>query len=389
MTTLAGAASLMLGLLATSALATPRPLSDAQLSGIVAGAGFIVVNEISDTNTEGANPPDPALVNSWGLSEAPAGGPLWVANNGTGTTTLYNFKTFGKIPLGGAAITVAGPGGTQSSPTGTVFTTPTGNSFDVTLNGATGHSLFLFDGEDGTISGWAPSVAINTTVVAVDQSAAPDANGVFHGAVYKGLALLSDDGAPHLFAADFSQGKVEVFNSQFKQISSFTDPSLPPGYAPFNVQALNGKVYVTFALQNAAKHDDVAGAGHGFVDVFDMEGHKIKTLVSGGPLNSPWGLTIAPESFGKKLEGALLVGNFGDGKINAFDPHTGEFLGTVNSPGGAPVTIDGLWALRQGPDGSVIFSSGPDGETHGLVGVVRPTWAKASWAYDSHVITHH
>jgi uncharacterized protein (TIGR03118 family) len=382
----AGLASVMLGLFATSALATPRPLSDAQLSGIVAGTDFIVVNEISDTNTEGANPPDPLLVNAWGLSEAPAGGPLWVANNNSGTTTLYNFNTFAKIPLN---VTVAGAGGMAGNPTGTVFTSLTGNSFGVTMNGQMGHSLFLFDGEDGTISGWAPSLTTGTTIVAVDQSAPTTPAGVSTGAVFKGLALLRDDGAPQLFAADFSQNRVEMFNSQFKQIGSFTDPSLPPGYAPFNVQALNGKLYVTFALQNQFKHDDVAGAGHGFVDVFDMEGHKIKTLVSGGVLNSPWGLTIAPESFGKKFEGALLVGNFGDGKINAFDPHSGKFLGTLSSPGGAPISIDGLWALRQGPDGSVIFSSGPDGETHGLVGVVRPDWARASWAYQSHVQMGH
>jgi uncharacterized protein (TIGR03118 family) len=390
MRTTAALGALALGLMATSALATPKPLSDAQLSGVVAGTNFTVVGEISDTMTESGNPADPALVNSWGLSEAPNAGPLWVANNGTGTTTLYNFNTFAKIPLGGAAITVAGPSGAPSAPTGTLFTTPTGNTFDVTLNGKTGHSFFLFDGEDGTISGWAPTVAVNTTVVAVDQSAPPNAAGVFNGAVYKGLALLNpDSSAPQLFAADFSQSRVEVFNSQFQQVNSFTDPTLPPGYAPFNVQVLDGKLYVTFALKDQFNHDDVSGPGNGFVDVFDMHGHKLKTLVSGGPLNSPWGLTIAPESFGKKFEGALLVGNFGDGKINAFDPNNGKFLGTLDAPGGAALSIDGLWALRNGPDGSVVFSSGPDGESHGLVGVIRPSWAKASWAYQSHVVMDH
>jgi uncharacterized protein (TIGR03118 family) len=200
-----------------------------------------------------------------------------------------------------------------------------------------------------------------------------------------------DDGlSPHsarLFAADFTQDRVEVFNGQFHQIGSFTDHSLPPGYSPFNVQALNGKLYVAFALRGGGI-DEQHGPGLGFIDVFDMHGHKLSRLVSGGALNAPWGLTIAPASFGK-FAGALLVGNFGDGKINAFNPQTGAFLGTLSSPGGAPLTIDGLWALRNGPDGTVVFSSGPDGETHGLVGVIQPNWAKASWAFQSHVVLGH
>ena len=178
MKTVAGVASIVLGLLATSALADPKPLSDAQLSQIVAGTHFVVIGEVSDTNTEAGNPPDALLVNAWGLSEAPAGGPLWVANNGTGTTTLYDFQTFSKIPLN---VTIPGPGGATGTPTGNVFTSLTGNSFDVTGGGKTGHSLFLFDAEDGTISGWAPTVATNTTFTAVDQSAS--------GAVFKGLAI--------------------------------------------------------------------------------------------------------------------------------------------------------------------------------------------------------
>jgi hypothetical protein len=392
--------------LSTSAWAAPKPLSDAQLSQIVAGTNFIVMGEISDTNTEGANPPDPLLVNSWGLSEAPAGGPLWVANNGTGTSTLYNFDNFSKIGLN---VTIPGAGGAMGAPTGTVFTSVNGTDFDVSGGGKTGHSLFLFDTENGTIAGWSPSVAMTTAFTAVDQSAS--------GAVFKGLAISPDEdggsgpGKGHgmgdqegqnmgmgktpgvtptpqtIYAADFTQGKVEMFNGQFQQTGSFTDPSLPPGYSPFNVQVLNGKLYVTFAL-GSGHHDETDGAGLGFVDVFTLSGQKIATLVKQGPLNAPWGLSIAPKSFGK-FAGALLVGNFGDGTINAFDPNTGKFLGAVTSPGGAPVTIDGLWALRNGPDGSVIFSSGPDGENHGLVGVVLPANAKASWAFQAHVMRGH
>lgn len=373
-----GLASIALGLFATSALAKPIPLSDSQLGQIAAGNGFTVINEISDTNTEGVNPPDPLLVNSWGLAEAPAGGPLWVANNGTGTSTLYNFNTFAKIPLN---VTIPGVDGAQSAPTGVVFTTLAGKSFGVRNNGQGGHSLFVFDSEDGIISGWAPTLSLTQAFVAVDQSAS--------GAVFKGLAYFDPgrNAGAMIYAADFTQNKVEMFNQAFQQVGAFTDSSLPPGYAPFNAQQLNGKIYVTFALRGDGI-DEQHGAGLGFVDVFTPAGQKIATLVSNGPLNAPWGLTIAPASFGK-LAGALLVGNFGDGKINAFDPSTGAFLGQVTSPGGAQVVIDGLWALTPGPDGTVVFSSGPDDESHGLVGVLAPATARASWAFQSHVVRRH
>ena len=376
MKTVVGIASIVLGLLATSALASPVPLSDAQLSGIVAGEDFTIVNEVSDQAAVGAPTTDPLLVNAWGLSEAPAGGPLWVSNNGTGTSTLYNFTSFAKIPLN---VTIPGGGGSDGAPTGTVFTSHTGNSFRVSENGVTGHSLFLFDGEDGSISGWSPTVDLTHAIIAVDHSA--------QGDVFKGMTLTNLGAAPEILAADFAHNQVEVFNNQFHQTGSFTDTSLPAGYAPFNVQTLNGKVYVAFALHGEGL-DEAHGAGLGFVDVFDTSGHKIQTLISGGALNAPWGLTIAPASFGK-FAGALLVGNFGDGKVNAFYPTTGAFMGALSAPGGAPLTIDGLWALRNGPNGTVVFSSGPNEESHGLIGVIRPNWAAASWAYQSHVALGH
>ena len=376
MKTVIAAATLALGLFATSALAAPVPLSDAQLSGVVAGEDFSIVNEVSDQFAIGSHPADVLLVNAWGLSAAPAGGPLWVSNNGSGTSTLYNFTTFNKIPLN---VTIPGAGGGQGNPTGTVFTTLAGNTFRVSAGGLTGHSLFLFDSEDGTISGWAPSVDLHNAIIAVDHSA--------NGDEFKGLTLTNLGSAPEILAADFAHNQVEVFNNQFQQTGSFTDTSLPAGYAPFNVQTLNGKVYVAFAMQGEGG-DEAHGAGLGVVDVFDTQGHKIQTLVSGGALNAPWGLTIAPASFGK-FAGALLVGNFGDGKINAFDPQTGAFLGTLSSASGDPLFIDGLWALRNGPDGTVDFSSGPNDEAHGLIGVIRPNWAAASWAFQSHVTLGH
>jgi uncharacterized protein (TIGR03118 family) len=368
-----GIASILFGLLATSAIAAPIKLDDAQLSQVVAGHGFepnnfTIVNEVSDEASVGARTTDPLLVNSWGLALAPAGN-LWVADNGSGMSTIYAPGTFAKSPLN-----VSVPG----DPTGTVFTSLAGTGFQVMEAGKSGHGLFLFDGEGGIISGWAPSVDLTHAVVAVDYSG--------KGAVFKGLAIANDDASQQLFAADFARNRVEVFNDKFQQTGAFTDPSLPAGYAPFNVQTLNGKVYVTFALHGQGL-DEQHGAGLGFVDVFDTDGHKLQTLVSNGPLNAPWGLAIAPASF-KKIAGALLVGNFGDGKINAFDPKTGAFLGALNSDG-HPMSIDGLWALTNGPDGTLIFSSGPDDEHHGLVGVVKPRWAAASWAFQSHVKMGH
>ena len=376
MKTVVGIASIVAGLLATSTMAAPVQLSNAQLSGIVAGddfklTNFTVVNEVSDQAAVGAPTTDPLLVNAWGLSQAP-GGNLWVSNNGTGTSTLYAPGTFAKNPLN---VTVPGAGGMQGAPTGTVFTSGTGTDFQISANGINGHSLFLFDGEDGTISGWAPGVDLTHAIVAVDHSV--------DGDVFKGLAIVNLDVGQRLFAADFANNRVEMFDDNFQQTGAFTDPSLPAGYAPFNVQTLNGKVYVTFALHGQGL-DEAHGAGLGFVDVFDRSGHKIQTLVSNGPLNAPWGLTIAPASFGK-FAGALLVGNFGDGKINAFNPKTGAFIGTLQSGGDHPLSIDGLWALTSGPDGTIVFSSGPGDESHGLVGVVKPSWAPASWAFQSHV----
>jgi|WetSurMetagenome_2_1015567.scaffolds.fasta_scaffold30589_1 uncharacterized protein (TIGR03118 family) len=366
--------------LAAPALAAPHELRDAQMNQVVAGSNFNiigglnfnVISEVADTASAGATTTDPLLVNSWGLSQGGPGAPLWVANNGTGTSTLYSPTNWSKVPLN---VTIPGAGGAQGTPTGTVFTSPQGNTFQVTQNGVSGHSLFLFDAEDGTISGWSPGVSLNNAVIAVDQSAA--------GAVFKGLAISPSNGNPTLFAANFGNNDVEMFNGKFQSLGSFTDPSLPAGFAPFNVQVLNGKVYVAFA-QHGEGHDEAHGAGLGFIDEFDLSGHKMRTLVSHGVLNAPWGMTMAPPSMGR-FAGALLVGNFGDGKINAFNPDLGTFLGTVSSSAGTPITIDGLWALQSAPDGTVIFSSGPGDENHGLVGVIQPKFAKASWAFQSHV----
>jgi uncharacterized protein (TIGR03118 family) len=383
MKTAAGlASSLLLGLLATSAPARPmHPLDDAQMGQIVAGTDFTIVNEITNQSTVSATTFDPALKNSWGLSEFPNGGPLWVADNNSGLATIYNFKTFANITPPGSGIAIPGLMGAAGAPTGNVFTTLSTDAFDLTPGNANTHAFFVFDTEDGLIAAWAPKVNAGAAITVVDQS-----NGDGSGAVFKGLAIShrGDADDARLFAADFRDNKVEMFDSNFHQTGSFTDPTVPTGFAPFDVQVLDHKLYVTFAKQQPGGHDDAAAPGNGFVDVFNLDGHLEKRLVSGGVLNSPWGLAIAPDSFGK-FAGALLVGNFGDGKINAFDIHTGAFLGSLSSSSGQPLSIDGLWAMIPGSDGTEIFSSGPNSETNGLVGVIRPKLAPASWAFQSHV----
>jgi uncharacterized protein (TIGR03118 family) len=348
---------------------------------------------------------DPHLINPWGISES-AGSPFWVSDNNAGVSTLYN--TAG-VPQS-LVVSIPAPGdplGASGAPTGTVFNTDLGGGgFKVSgfSNPKSGPSapisapaIFLFATEDGTIVGWNPGVnpkgfdpakAGTYGTIAVDNSANPTAAG---GAVYKGLSIAggtapifaSDPNSTTvLYAANFRSGRVEVYDTNFKPVAlpagAFNDTNLPKGYAPFNVQVLNGKLYVTYAKQNAAKHDDVGGEGHGFVDVFNLDGSpglaggKVR-LVSRGELDSPWGLAIAPTSFGG-LAGALLVGNFKDGHINAYNATTGVSLGALKDPDGEPLVIDGLWALKVGNGGNggdankVYFTAGLFHETHGLFG---------------------
>jgi uncharacterized protein (TIGR03118 family) len=327
-------------------------------------------NLVSDLNSVGAQLTDPNLVNSWGLVHGPTT-PWWVADNGTGVSTLYNTMsaTVVKVPLTVTIPAPAGsPSGTTSAPTGVIFN---GNGgFNVSQNGTSFSSLFIFDTEDGTISGWNPGFSDRThAILAVDRST------VGKGAVYKGLAIGSNSSGTFIFATNFRFGTIEMFDSNFNLVRSFTDHRLPQSYAPFGIQNIGGKLYVTFAKQNAKKHDDVAGPGHGFVDVFDTDGNLISRLIARGSLNSPWGLAQAPADFGQ-FSNDLLVGNFGDGHINVFDPGTGAFLGQLSDQHGNPITIDGLWSLQFGNDAAagkhneLFFTAGIDGEAHGLFGKI-------------------
>jgi uncharacterized protein (TIGR03118 family) len=308
---------------------------------------------------------DPNLVNPWGIVPNPTGA-FWVNDNGAGVSTLYD----GAGVAQSLVVTIPDPGnlGFTSAPTGIVHNGT--SDFVVQGNDAQGAAVFIFSTEDGTISAWSPAVDRNNAILEVDN-----ADG---GAVYKGLAIGSNSQGNFLYAANFRAGTVEVYDTNFVQTQldgSFTDPRLPRGYAPFGIQNINGDIYVSYAKQDAAKHDDVAGPGHGFIDVFDTDGHLMRRLVSRGALDSPWGLVQAPDHFGR-FSDDLLVGNFGNGKIHAYDPNTGAFRGTLRDADHRPIKIDGLWGLSFGNGvttdaNTLYFTAGINDEQDGLFGSLQ------------------
>jgi uncharacterized protein (TIGR03118 family) len=320
---------------------------------------------------------DPTLVNGWGISLNPNGA-VWVSANGSDLSEVYGGVGSGSISQ---PFKVMIPGG---APTGQVFANIPNNFVvsGVSASGApmSGASTFIFASENGTITGWNPGVfPMKPAAPGVSTSAITGFSST-DGAVYKGLALAQMGGANFLYAADFHGGKIDVLNSQFQKVTlgtsgfeTFTDPTLPAGYAPFNVALINGKLYVSYALQNSLMHDDVAGPGHGFIDVFETNGHFDNRLVSNGDLNSPWAMVMAPANFGD-FSGALLVGNFGDGMIHAYNPTTGQEMGTLSEAPGKPLVIDGLWGLAFGNTpanaNTLYYAAGPDGEMHGLFGQI-------------------
>jgi uncharacterized protein (TIGR03118 family) len=319
---------------------------------------------------------DAHLVNSWGIAFPPTG-PVWINDNGTGFATVY-FGDGAPFPNGDHPLVVTIPppaGGTSpATPTGIVFNAS--NGFVVSGNGASGPSIFIFDTEDGTISGWSPAVDLTHGILVVDNSAPGGVDNSSLGAVYKGLAIGTSGAAEFIYAANFRDAVVEMYDSKFHFVKSFTDPNLPAGFAPFGIRNIDGQLFVTFAVQDAAKHDDVSGPGNGFVDIFDTEGNLVKRLASHGTLNSPWGLALAPNNFGQ-FSDALLVGNFGDGRINAFQLPGGNFLGQLHDEVGQPLTINGLWGLTfgngklAGKTNTLLFTAGIGDEAHGLFGTIR------------------
>lgn len=327
------------------------------------GGSFLRTNLVSDLAGV-AHFKDPNLVNSWGLSHSPDG-PWVVSDNGTGVATMY--QKDGQAVS--SVITIPTPMGVKTAaPTGNVFNNTSG--FVIKQGSKSAPSQFIFATEDGTISGWNPAVDPKNAILEVDRSK------VGLGAVYKGLAIAGN----FIYATNFRFGTVEQFDTNFHRVRSFTDKKLSTTcllpnqcFAPFGIQNINDKLYVTFALQNPAKHDDIASLGNGFVDVFDTNGHLIQRLISNAPLNSPWGLALAPNNFGQ-FSNDLLVGNFGDGAINAFNPCTGAFLGRLIDQNGRG--INGLWGIafgnggQAGPQNSLFFAAGINDEADGLFGFI-------------------
>jgi uncharacterized protein (TIGR03118 family) len=340
---------------------------------------------------------DPHLVNPWGIAES-SGSPFWISDNNAGVATLYRVPGSG-VPVSPVSLVVSIPSpgdplGTSVTPTGAFFNVDAASKgfqiSGVDKNGkaATAPATFLFATEDGTIVGWNPGVnpvgfdpskAGTYGIIAVDNSANPT---VADGAVYKGLAIAMDaNGNAFLYATNFRAGTVEVYDTSFNPVTfspnAFTDSHLKSGYAPFDIILVGDTLFVTYAVQAATKHDDVAGPSHGIVNTFDLSGGSFRRFTQHGHLNSPWGLAQAPASFGP-FAGDILIGNFGNGRINAFDPGTGEFLGTVVNSTGRVIAIDGLWSLqvgngRAGGDSNTIyFTAGPNGEKDGLFGSLTP-----------------
>jgi uncharacterized protein (TIGR03118 family) len=413
-------------LLAASALAAAGVLGPL---GVAAGAtparhdggGTVLQTNLVSDLPGAAGVTDANLVNPWGISES-GGSPFWISDNNSGLSTLYQVPGASNTPVtvNPLAVNIPTPVGmTGGTPNGTVFNSGLGSgAFPITGPNKTGQktsapAVFLFATEDGTIVGWNPGIdpsqqfggpggASTQAVIAVDNSGNNFTNpdpAKQTGAVYKGLAIATAstpiiagdaNSTTVLYASNFRAGTVEVYDSHLTKVTplpggAFTDPRLPAHYAPFNVQVLNGKVYVTYAKQDATRHDDVGGRGHGFVDVFNLDGtpglaHGKIRLISRGSLDSPWGLAIAPQNFaGLQAPGndpVLLVGNFKNGLINAFDATNGSPLGHLKDPDGEPIQIDRLWALSVGNGGAggaantVYFTAGIFAESHGLFGAL-------------------
>ena len=343
---------------------------------------YAVTNLVSDIQGIASNA-DTVLQNSWGVAFSPAASPFWVADNATGCSTLYdgagakvNLQV--KIPLPGGSIPASAckhvdpahpPSQSPAAPTGMVWNAS--SAFQIPGTSPPITASFIFATEDGTLSAWAGGLTPpDAAVLAADNSAS--------GAVYKGLVFGTNPSGVFLFATNFRGGTVDVFDHTYHLVTTdggFKDPLIPAGFAPFGIQNLDGDLFVTYAKQNAAKHDDVAGQGNGFVDVFDTEGHLLRRLAARGQLNSPWGVARASYAFGR-FNGDVLIGNFGDGKINAFDSD-GDFRGTLKGPDNKPIVIDGLWTLalgggRNSSSDTLYFTAGPNGETDGLFGTITP-----------------
>jgi uncharacterized protein (TIGR03118 family) len=316
---------------------------------------FLVTKLVADTAGKAAKV-DANLVNPWGIAFTPSG-PFWVADNGKGAVTSYDSAGVTQPTVVHIPTSTGGTGGPVSG------MTYNGTS-DFAITGQ-GPATFVFASEDGVISAWKSG---GNAVTVANRSSV--------GAVYKGVAMAAVSGVNFLYATDFHNGKVDVFDKNFVFLRSFTDKTVPAGYAPFGIRSINGSLVVTFALQKGPdNHDDQAGPGNGYVDIFTPGGVMTERVASRGPLNSPWGIALAPASFGSASQ-ELLIGNFGDGRINAYNPNTARFLGNLYDSTGAPMVITGLWGLSFGNGGTagsvstLFFTAGPNAESNGLFGSI-------------------
>jgi len=333
-------------------------------SGMHTANGYSERTLVSDGAISAAHV-DSNLVNPWGLVFNPSGF-AWIANNGTQTSTLYDGNGVAQTLV----VSIPGASDGDANPTGIVYNGSA--DFVIHQGAASGPGVFIFDGEGGAIEAWAPNVNATAAIVAYD-----DGDG---GAVYKGLALASVGAANFLYATDFHNNKIDVFDTHFAHVTAaggFADPAMPAGYAPFGIQNIGGNLYVTYALQQAGSGDEAHGAGLGLVDLFDPQGHLIRRVVNNGlALNAPWGIALAPSNFGA-LSNALLIGNFGDGVINAYDANTGAFISSMKTPDGHTIVLPGLWALVFGnglnsqPSNSLFYTAGANDEADGVYGVIE------------------
>jgi uncharacterized protein (TIGR03118 family) len=348
-----------------------------------------LVNKLVSDQANVANFQDPVLRNAWGVAFSPAASPFWIADNASGCSTLYDgtgVKTALQVPIplpdNSVPSTACQPASAQTNPPPPTPAAPTGLVWNPTTTfvvpGTSTAAPFIFATEDGTISAWANGVKPNNqAIIAVDNSTS--------GAVYKGLVFGTNPRGVFLFATNFNAGRIDVFapngSAGFRPATSqevegnFTDAKIPAGFAPFGIENIDGNLFVSYAKQNAAKHDDVAGPGNGFVDVFDTDGNLLRRFASRGPLNSPWGMTRASFAFGR-FSGLILIGNFGNGKINVFTSQ-GQFIDELDRSNGKPLVIDGLWKLilgggRNSSSDTLYFTAGPNDETNGLFGTITP-----------------
>lgn len=382
-------------------------------SAVVVLPGFTLAQHYTQTNlaSDGfINTPlvDPNLVNAWGITRSATGSPWWVSNNGSGTSTVYTYvnatvDSTGKVLtppsltknlVGGNGVIIPlgkhePDGTTAAAPTGILQNSSADFSVGVTSTGAPAPAAFIFCTEDGTISGWNPSINPNQAILMVDNSPK---------AVYKGCTSGDIAGARFLYVANFRSGAIEMYDAHFQPVhlseEAFDDDRIPHGFAPFNVQNIGGSLFVTYAKQDDAKHDDVPGDGLGYVDIYSPTGRLESHLQHGPWLNSPWGVVWAPRDFGE-FSNRVLVGNFGSGQIAVFNGFDGRFIGFVKNPDDSILTIDGLWSLTfgnsavgcpstppagsglpkcgsAGPYNTLFFSAGPGGEIHGLFGILTP-----------------